>query len=298
MMQLNQTNEYNAILDGKYADSELIIGLVGAVGTQLRRITEIIAERMPAYNYHAEIIRVSDNVIKQIFVPKSDSDSEYERINKYMNLGNLAREQSGDNSILALGVASHILSKREPGDNDEIKPRKRVSYIINSLKHPEEVERLREIYSRGFFLISVYSSEESRKDVLINDKRMTEQQANDLIARDENEFIGHGQHTRDTFQLADFFVHLDSNSDKTKKSLWRILDLVFGNPFLTPTFDEFAMFMAFASSVRSADLSRQIGAVIAKDEEIIASGVNDCPRFGGGLFDARSHPILHNFSLS
>jgi deoxycytidylate deaminase len=59
---------------------------------------------------------------------------------------------------------------------------------------------------------------------------------------------------------------------------------MFGNPHLTPTFDEFAMFMAFASSLRSADLSRQIGAVIAKDNEIISTGANDCPKFGGGLY--------------
>jgi len=32
---------------------------------------------------------------------------------------------------------------------------------------------------------------------------------------------------------------------------------MFGNPFITPTFDEFARFMAFAASFRSADLSRQ-----------------------------------------
>jgi deoxycytidylate deaminase len=59
---------------------------------------------------------------------------------------------------------------------------------------------------------------------------------------------------------------------------------VFGNPYITPNFDEFAMFMAFASALRSADLSRQIGAVIARNNEIIATGANDCPRAGGGLY--------------
>jgi hypothetical protein len=38
--------------------------------------------------------------------------------------------------------------------------------------------------------------------------------------------------------------------------------------------------MAFASSLRSADLSRQIGAVIARRNEIIATGANAAPSLG------------------
>ncbi|HDV7289768.1 TPA: dCMP deaminase family protein, partial [Pasteurella multocida] len=47
---------------------------------------------------------------------------------------------------------------------------------------------------------------------------------------------------------------------------------------------EYAMFMAFNSSVRSADLSRQVGAVISRNNQILATGANDVPRFGGGLY--------------
>ena len=56
------------------------------------------------------------------------------------------------------------------------------------------------------------------------------------------------------------------------------------------------MFMAFASALRSADLSRQIGAVIAHDNEIIATGANDCPKSGGGLYwpeyDSQTHEYV------
>ena len=61
----------------------------------------------------------------------------------------------------------------------------------------------------------------------------------------------------------------------------RFLDILFADPYRTPLFDEYAMFMAFAAATRSADLSRQIGAVIAKDDVILASGANECPRAGG-----------------
>lgn len=146
------------------------------------------------------------------------------------------------------------------------------------------VERLREIYSTGFYLFGIHSDEKSRLEYLIQNRRISEQDAKKLIERDMNEEVGHGQQTRDTFQMADFFIHQDRDIHQVEKSIWRVLDLMFGHPHLTPTFDEFAMFMAFISALRSADLSRQVGAVIAKIEEIIALGANDIPRYGGGLY--------------
>jgi deoxycytidylate deaminase len=55
------------------------------------------------------------------------------------------------------------------------------------------------------------------------------------------------------------------------------------------------MFMAFTSALRSADLSRQIGAVIAIDNEIIATGGNDCPKAGGGLYWPEYDKNTHDY---
>lgn len=63
------------------------------------------------------------------------------------------------------------------------------------------------------------------------------------------------------------------------------MDLIFGCPFTTPTKDEYAMFQAFTAALRSADLSRQVGAVILSENgEVIAVGANDVPCYGGGLY--------------
>ncbi len=271
------------ISQGKYSDSELIIGLVGAVGTNLDEIINILTKRLLEYEYKSRVITISKDILTQLFPNKINYNNEYERITQFIEYGNLARKKTGDNSVLVLGIASEIMKMRVLDEKGDIKPQRRMAYIIKSLKHPEEVERLRELYGCGFYLIGVFSSQEKRKNYLIG-KDMTESQAEELIERDADEKHGHGQHTRDTFQMADFFIDRDSNIERVKKSIWRILDLIFGNPYLTPTFDEFAMFMAFASSLRSADLSRQVGAVIACDNEIIASGANDCPQKGGGLY--------------
>lgn len=115
-------------------------------------------------------------------------------------------------------------------------------------------------------------------------KNLSEQQAIDILNRDDNEKEKNGQHTRDAYQQADYFINAGDSLDETQANVFRLLDLLFGNPFISPTFEEYAMFRAYVSSLRSADLSRQIGVVVTKDDEILAEGVNDCPKAFGGLY--------------
>lgn len=284
-MKSDVENHAQKSFEGTYTDTEIVIGLVGAVGTPHKYVVDILNERLKLYNYQTKEIRVSLNVIHSLYkdIPNNITP-ESERITTYIDKGNKARKDSGDNSILALEVSSEIFKNREQDEQNSVKPMGRTAFIINSLKHPNEVTQLRAIYTDGFYLIGIHSDKERRLDYLINEKSIDSTQAKKLIERDEDENFGHGQHTRNTFHLADFFIHLNSDLDQLKKSLWRILDLIFCNPYITPNFDEYAMFMAFASALRSADLSRQIGAVIAHNNEIIATGANDCPKPGGGLY--------------
>jgi len=281
----NRRDRVHKPFEDVFKDTEIVIGLVGAVGTQQRRVVEAITDRLRVFKYNTREIGVSRDVIAMLCgdIP-SAFPSEFERVSTFIDRGNQVRQSSGDNSILALGVCSEIFRERSRDEQGNVKPGHRTAYIINSLKHPEEVKRLRRVYTNGFYLIGVHSSKDMRRDYLVKEKGIEPAQAEELIRRDEDEVEGHGQHTRDTFHLADFFIHLSDHDPPWKNSLWRILDLVFANPYVTPVFDEYAMFMAFASALRSADLSRQVGAVIARDNEILAMGANDCPRPGGGLY--------------
>ena len=76
-----------------------------------------------------------------------------------------------------------------------------------------------------------------------------------MILRDQDEAPIYGQRTRNTFYLADVFVELAQ--EKYKIQLERFLELVFGHPFKTPTREEHAMFMAYASGARSSQFGRQ-----------------------------------------
>lgn len=252
-------------------EGELVIGIVSAVGTEYKRVIEPLVDRLKGFGYSVQEIRVS------ACLPSFSGTDEYERIKHYMQAGDELRENSENNAILASGVAKNISSSRNASSSKR-------AFIVNSLKHPREVEFLRKIYGDGFYLIGIHADEKRRHQHLTDDKGMTQAQSNELIRIDEDESFDHGQKTRDTYHLADFFLNLGSNNDQVKNRLQRFLELIFSHPYKNPTFDEFAMFMAFNSSVRSGDLSRQVGAVISREKQIIATGANDVPKSGGGLY--------------
>ncbi len=58
-----------------------------------------------------------------------------------------------------------------------------------------------------------------------------------------------------------------------------------GDQAVTPTIEENAMFHAHSASVKSGCLSKQVGAaIIDKKGNLLATGCNDVPRPGGGLY--------------
>lgn len=93
-----------------------------------------------------------------------------------------------------------------------------------------------------------------------------------------------------TLFLADYFIRNDSMAaDDKQEKLNRFLNLIHGDQSVTPTEIESGMFAAYSASLRSACLSRQVGAAItAKSGEVIATGCNDVPKAGGGLYSHAS----------
>ena len=258
-------------LKNDFFESEIVIAIVNAVGTESKSVIETLENRIKNFGYETKIIRISE------LLPQTLEPHEYDRIKHFISEGDKLRGQT-NNYILATGAVSEILNYRK--DNDT----KKIVYIVNSLKHPDEIEFLKKIYGNGFFLFGIHSDAKRRHKYLQEDKGCSASQASELIEIDEDEKIPHGQRTRDAYHLSDFFLSLGKNSDYVKNTIQRFLDLIFSNPYQNPTFDEFAMFMAFSSSIRSSDLSRQVGAVLTKNKQIIATGANDCPQSGGGQY--------------
>jgi len=270
--------------------SELVVGLVGAVGTNLAFIRAELDRRLRSFRYSTHSIQVSSDIIAELPLSTPiDGSSELLRLRSYMSRGDEARESSGNTAILAYGVANKIAQVRGRKEPD-----RRRAYIVSSLKHPAEVKALRKVYGEGFFLFGVYSSPDDRRKYLHEHKQMTLDDADSVMSRDFDEGEPFGQRTRDTFHMSDFFVNY-VDQDGVSDQLQRFLDIIFGNPYLTPDRDEYSMFLAFSAALRSADLSRQVGAVVVSEKgDIISTGANDVPCAGGGLYwpgddDMRDH---------
>ena len=264
-------------LAGTFANSEVVVGIVSAVGTDSDRVITALDTRLQRYGYRVLKIRVSD-----LTGAKPSGTSEFVRIKTLMSAGDTLRNRSQRNSILAAGAAAKIKELRKTSHP-------KTAYIINSLKRPEEVELLRRIYGEAFFLIGIHADEKRRLSFL-EEKGIKIEQATELTRIDEEEAGTFGQRTRDTYHLSDFFINLGKNDDHVKNTVKRFLDLMFADPYRNPTFDEFAMFMAFCSSIRSGDLSRQVGAIVARENQVLATGANECPTFNGGQYWAEVDP--------
>lgn len=266
--------------------NELIIGLVGAVGSSLTPLTNITKSLLEEkFTYEVEIIKVSKNILEKTFNGDHHFENTFERISKFMDKGNELRKN--DHDFIAMQVVKEIVDRRRiwvDKNKDKNSNERRVAYIIDSLKHEDEIKSLRQIYTSGFFQLSLYESKIARINSLVHEHGISADKATQLIERDEGEKNSYGQHTREAFHLADYFLKFDSNHNELKEACFRFLSIVFQNPYITPTFNEFATYMSFTASVRSADLSRQVGAVIAKNKNILAIGSNDVPKFKGGTY--------------
>ncbi len=201
-----------------------------------------------------------------------------------IDAGNRLRRRSDHNDFFALIAASLIgrLRESDAGGGPEVrKPLERTAHIICTLKRQEEITTLRRIYGSGLFIVGVSASREDR-DGYFRQQGIAQNEAQRLIEVDATEAGTFGQQTQDAFHLADVFVPIKDYEPHIE----RFLDLVFGRPTITPTPEEQAMFMAYGASLRSGDLSRQVGAAILDEHnDLLAVGCNEVPKYGGGLYE-------------
>ena len=283
--------------------AELVFGFVYAVGTDADPVVSILENYLTQYKYQTETFRVSDHLRSLDLGISFENSAAFDKMKALMDAGNAARKQAESDAILSQAESDAILAamaindiaaRRDEDETKRPKPRERVAHVIRSLKRPEEVMLLRDVYRPGFFLIAIADDDDSQFDYLIKEKGLTNDEAHILVERDQEEYAPHGQRTRSTFYLADVFV--ERRNERYKDQLHRLLELVFGHPFYTPSREEHGMFLAYASAARSAQLGRQVGAAIATPEgEVVAVGMNEVPCCRGGSYweddqdDARDH---------
>jgi deoxycytidylate deaminase len=286
---------------------ELVFAITAALGTDLGSVADALANSLRRVDYDARTIHVAKllhDLVSWRGLPEEPHDA---RIESLQDAGNDFRRKMEHGGAMALLATAAIRAERERLTKDAKRPVSRCAYVLRSLKHPEEVRTLRRIYGPGCFLIAAYSPHGRRVDRLAEKIARSRHSARTDSFRDRAEWLiqrdqaepenPYGQNVSTLFPMADVFVNVE-NPEGFRQAIERFVDLIFGRPFITPTRDEYAMFHARAAALRSADPSRQVGAVIATaDGDVIAVGSNEVPKAGGGMYWAGDSPDLRDFQL-
>lgn len=293
--------------DSAERDLELVFALAGPVGADLQEVSRTLADALRKSEYfQVEEISVSA-LIRQIAtrqaLKRADGSTirlleapEEMRIASYMDAGNAIRRLATSPAAVASAAIAEIRGRRKRSGGA---PARR-AYILRSLKRPEEVQLLRRVYGAGFFMLAVNLNRAERVQSLAERIAKSHREtpaspnfpnhvadAEALATRDEDEASDeYGQRLRDVFQLCDLFVSPVADA-RLFDQIDRFVRLILGDLAETPWADEQFMFQAYAASLSSGALGRQVGSVlVSATREVIGIGWNDVPAAGGGLYRA------------
>lgn len=287
---------------------ELFFAVVGPVGAGGSRAIASLERACGEAGYKVELIRVSDLIkdwANEQGKPQPSFDRKtLENVKILQDWGDEMREV--DPAAVARATLAEIARRRAIRTGVEFVPgqavapgAEKVAYLIDSIRHPAETNLFRRTYANAFALVGVVCEEQERiKRILGKYLTTPEQQMPDLVAkakafisRDaDDEVAAHGQHVAKAFFEADFFVDNTEQdvSDKHQfldEPLVRLIAIVSHDRIVRPTIEETAMHHAHSARVRSACLSRQVGAALVDFEgTVLATGTNEVPRAGGGVY--------------
>ncbi|MFZ2991103.1 MAG: hypothetical protein WA086_24140, partial [Ideonella sp.] len=298
------------VLINEHASKELIFAVVGPVGSGTTSVALKLSQLAATSLNTQRVIHIkASEVIAQSINPTDLKDKgPLERASLLQDAGDSLRKD--DEPAIGALLVAEIKAQRAKFDEadktpnagdvsllhaDKRREQHRV-YILDSLKHPAEVELLRAVYREAFCLVGVVCEEGVRESRLstgkCQDSSLKEIRA--LMKRDEDAEQSWGQKVSKTFHMSDFFV--DNTPDRmvndkenpawvVPDKLGRLLDVLIGEKIVRPLPSETGMFHAYGAQLRSACLSRQVGAALTDSNgNVIATGTNEVPKAGGGVY--------------
>jgi deoxycytidylate deaminase len=278
---------------------DLVFAIVGQAGSGPSEVARQLLPVLRGRLQHAlngecagspiEIVRATDAIRKEFRLAPISGEHGVDRLRHAFTMQDLGDQiRSSDATNLARLVLQEITSRYGNYRNKFM--------IIDALRHPDEVRFFRSIYGESLLVVGVACAPDERWRRLRHKfSGAREEDIHALMRRDEgDEDNSAGQQVAKAFQLADVFVdntELREVSDqpnpawRVPEALQRLVDLVLQTKIIPPTAAETAMHAAFGAAMRSACLSRQVGAALVDDAgHLLAAGCNDVPKAGGGLY--------------
>ncbi len=277
--------------------NSLVFGLVGPIGVDMDAVQDSIKDALLPIGYSVEIIHIS-NLLEELF----DVEKLEKTILKRKDIRHFSTEADKKiavaNEICAIAKTPDALAQLAIRAIRQIKTEKentsKTVFIIRQLKRPDEIKLLRQVYGKHFVQISATAKKEARISSIANKLatvpsikpgRDAEDHARRIVDVDEFEKSeDFGQRIEDVYHLADFFVQVDDILG-SREDISRIINAFMGRNDVGPTIDEYGSYFATAASIRSVDLSRQVGsAIFGNDGSLISVGCNEVPKAGGGSY--------------
>lgn len=286
---------------------ELVFGIVGPIGVNVEGVIDDLKGALEEIGYTPIVIHLTEHINSSLIKLEIDNSSYFKRYKSLITYGNEYRRISGATSAFAGLAVYQIRNCRSAESGSDIEPALGHAYIIRQFKRAEEVQLMRDVYGRKFIQISVFGSEGERRGMLMQkiqnfdpspkQDSECEREAMELIEIDNHQLDAEdGQRVSEVFPLGDVFVDgfpHSSGSSESRPTVRRFIRTLFGENKASPTKDEYGLYMASTASLRSADLSRQVGAAICTElGEVIALGCNEVPKAGGGTYWTDDSPPI------
>ncbi|WP_162233739.1 anti-phage dCTP deaminase [Sphingomonas sp. Leaf17] len=291
------------------ASHEMIFGVVGPVGSGTSEVAEALHKFLKDNGYDANIYKARDVITEWANASEFNiiGDGKMDCTRALQDAGDELRRKTGENSAVAVRLIRKIVEHRAKATSVEMVTGRAVepdsaprAYILDSLRNPGEVELLRRVYQQAFCLIGVVCDDETRKSRLTQKfSDAGRDKIEEFMQRDEKAAVKYGQQVSATFHLSEFF--LDNSVSRLKTlvggkevpnpdwnvtdELGRLTDILSHTKIYRPRTNETAMYHAFGARMRSACLSRQVGAALMDGKgSLLATGTNEVPRAGGGVY--------------
>ncbi|UQU68231.1 deaminase [Couchioplanes caeruleus] len=276
---------------------ELIFAVVRTLGTEIEPVLLELEERLRACQYSTVRVKLSNLLSAGDRAP----ETEAQRYEMLMNAGDAARSVLGRSDAVVLKGIERMIQLR-----GEVPPPR--AFLVHTLVHHEEINTLRNVYGSRLFVVACDQVRSRRLEVLTHrfsaDSALSRDEAEAAALHAVNRDAGVAQaldevareispryrvHVGKTLERADVFVSGDK-PEAARRIVRRLVECVMSHPFHTPTLDELGMAAAFHAALGTSTLSRRVGASVMREGQIVAIGMNEVPKSGGGVYHAESDP--------
>lgn len=250
----------------------MIIGLTGKNGSGKGEVAKFLQDVGFAYYSLSDVLR--EELKKQ------------RREVTRQNLTEFANELRSQKGAGCLGAI--VATKLDPDGN----------YIVDSIRHPAEVEALKQL--NNFYLLAIEADPKirferiklrSRETDTLTYETFIEQEAKEAAGRKPTD-----QQLNRTLEMADATIENIGTLEELHQKVRQIVQTL-AMDAKRPDWDEYFMSIAKQVAMRSNCMKRKGAAIIVKDQRIISTGYNGTPR-GIKNCNEGGCPRCHKFGAS